>query len=132
MAAQALPSRSTNVAEGAPRLSASMPAAPLPANRSRNGPRSAPAASSAAKSDSLTRSVSGRVPAGGDSRRVPRALPATTRPPSAIGTRFENLARTDALQPARGDLVLQLRELRREPAARVNDLLGHAARVMRQ
>ena len=34
----ALPSRSTNVALGAPRLSASMPAAPLPANRSRNGP----------------------------------------------------------------------------------------------
>ena len=111
MTRHALPSRSTNVALGAPRLSASMPAAPLPAKRSRNGPSSAPLASSAAKSASLTRSVRGRVP-------VRRCLetgaacragddPAGVRHPASAA---EHLAGADAAQASRRELVLQICE----------------------
>ena len=64
MTAMAAPSRSTKIAGAAPRDSASMPAAPLPANRSRNAaPRRS--GSRIANSVCLTRSPSGRVPAPG-------------------------------------------------------------------
>ena len=63
-------SRSTKVAWAAPRDSASIPAAPLPANRSRTlAPRRS--GSRIAKRVCLTRSPSGRVPAPGASSRMP-------------------------------------------------------------
>src|SRR5258708_5434106 len=72
---------STNVAADAPRERASMPSAPLPANRSRTPASSTtPMLSSAEKSAARPLSGVGRVswPAGAWSR-TPPALPATTR-----------------------------------------------------
>src|ERR1035437_4748595 len=76
-------SRSTKTALAAPRDRASMPPAPEPANRSRT---LAPGSfgSRIAKRVCLTRSPIGRVPSPGASSRVPRALPAITRPASLI------------------------------------------------
>ena len=66
---------STNVADAAPRDSASIPPAPLPANRSRTRAPSS-SGSRIAKSVCLTRSLSGRVPgpgaAAGSPSRIPR------------------------------------------------------------
>src|SRR5664279_3754265 len=76
-------SRSTKTALAAPRERASMPPAPEPANRSRT---TAPGkiGSKIAKRVCLTRSPIGRVPSPGATSRVPRALPAMTRPASLI------------------------------------------------
>src|ERR1035437_7511206 len=76
-------SRSTNTALAAPRDRVSMPPAPEPANRSRT---LAPGSfgSRIAKRVCLTRSPIGRVPSPGATSRVPRALPAITRPASLI------------------------------------------------
>ena len=82
MTAAAPLSRSTKVACAAPRDSASIPAAPEPANRSRTR-ASRRSGSRIAKSVCLTRSPSGRVASPGASSRVPRAVPAMTRPASA-------------------------------------------------
>ncbi len=74
----ALASRSTNTALSAPRDSASMPSAPVPANRSSTlAPSTLP---SIANTASLTRSEVGRValPVGAFSRLPPRR-PAITR-----------------------------------------------------
>ncbi len=72
-------SRSTNVARAAPRDSASIPAAPLPAHRSRNA---APGRSGSriANSVCLTRSASGRVPSPGATRRRPAGRPGDDPP----------------------------------------------------
>ena len=75
-------SRSTNVHDAAPRESASMPSAPLPANRSatRGVDERAERVASALKIASRARSLVGRVSVpGGASSRRPRAVPATTR-----------------------------------------------------
>src|SRR5450830_571932 len=80
-------SRSTNTARAEPRDRASIPPPPEPANRSRN---LAPGkcGSRIANRVSLTRSPIGRVPSPGASSRVPRALPAITRPASLIDARL--------------------------------------------
>ena len=94
------PSFSTKVARSLPRLSASMPPAPVPAKRSRKtqpGP-TAPSASRVPNSDSLTRSVSARVAGPAGARRVPLALPPMTRPPSATAAlAADDFARADPL-----------------------------------
>src|SRR5689334_9324366 len=127
----AFPSRSTNVARGAPRLSASMPAAPLPAKRSRNGPSSAPDASSDANNASLTLSAKGRVPSGGASRRKPRAVPATMRPASGICVHLQDFSGPDPFEPAGHDLALQILIARIEPAVVIDDLLRDGPRSKR-
>src|SRR5712691_9249914 len=69
---------STNSACAAPRDRASMPTAPVPANRSRTRAHSTRAPREE-NSPSRARSDIGRVPAGTGARRTPRAEPAITR-----------------------------------------------------
>src|SRR5713226_65481 len=68
---------STNTADDAPRLSASIPRPPLPAKRSRTR---APiiASPKLEKIAAFTRSIVGRTPLFGTARRTPPALPAIT------------------------------------------------------
>src|SRR5262245_9587252 len=82
-----LRSRSTNVQWAAPRDRASMPSAPVPANRSATrASRTRSRLTSALKTASRTLSVVGRVSRpGGDSIRRPRNSPATTRTPAGYG-----------------------------------------------
>ena len=126
IARAAVASRSTKVACAAPRDRASIPAAPLPANRSRNL-EPGRSGSRIAKSVCLTRSPSGRVPSPGASSRRPRALPAMTRPASAIRAPRHHAARRfgggDSPQPARFELGLQGRLRRDHPAIRVEEPL---------
>src|SRR5436305_6436274 len=80
-------SSSTNTTDDAPRLSASIPKAPLPAKRSRM--RALITASpKLEKMAALTRSIVGRTPRLGTARRIPPALPAitlmATEPESAL------------------------------------------------
>ena len=90
-----------------------MPAAPLPAHRSRNGARRAGVGSRLAKRVCLTRSLKGRVPSpGAASRRPPgRAAddPAGVRPSSSSGLEQRRRPghRTDRLEPAGGELLAQ-------------------------
>src|ERR1035437_8470012 len=83
MVAAAVPSHSTKVARAAPRDNASMPPAPDPAKRSstlapgKDGSR-------IANRVCLTRSPRGRVTGPGAARRVPRAVPAITRPAESL------------------------------------------------
>ena len=82
MTAQAPASRSTKSQDSAPRLSASMPSAPLPAYRSSTRVISASIAASAEKTAPRTRSELGRVRpvrSRGPLSRRPFALPAITR-----------------------------------------------------
>ena len=79
MPASACRDRSTNTAWAQPRLSASMPTLPVPANRSRNRARGIRCVRIANRL-SLARSVIGRVAdVRGGCRILPLALPAMTR-----------------------------------------------------
>ena len=84
-------SRSTNVQWAAPRESASMPSAPVPANRSATrASRTRSRLPRALNTASRTLSVVGRVSAtGGASIRRPRNSPATTRTASGYGRSIE-------------------------------------------
>src|SRR4051794_23299729 len=137
MTAQVLPSRSTKVAFGAPRLSASIPAAPLPAKRSRNGTGhdSTSPDSSAPKRDCLTRSDNGRVPSPGAVSRMPAADPAITRPPSGTDRHLvgcQNFAGSDAREPAVRQLSRERIEPRAEATLLVDEFLGLRPRDQRQ
>src|SRR5688500_9087993 len=123
---------STKTARSAPRLSASIPAAPTPANRSRKPSDSKPSDSSDAKSACFTRSDRGRVSAGAAASRTPRAVPAITRPASGIGVLRERFACAHARQPADGHLALEAGQGRRQSSVVVQQLLGHLARLERQ
>src|SRR5206468_11672409 len=70
-------SSSTKTTEDAPRLSASIPSAPLPAKRSRTRALTT-ASPKLEKIAALTRSIVGRTPRLGTARRIPPALPAIT------------------------------------------------------
>src|SRR5687767_14645100 len=126
----------------APRDSASMPPAPLPANRSRNA-RLRMVGSRIANRVCLTRSPSGRVPSPGETRARPRAVPAITRPALPLPMRARaatppprpfsgcagRLGLRHARQPAMGELLLERLHAGPEDARLVEHLLGGGARV---
>ena len=129
MTAAAPLSRSTNVACAAPRDSASIPAAPEPANRSRT---LAPGRSGSriAKSVCLTRSASGRVAGPGASSRMPAGRPGDD-PAGVPGRRHAPLAGSPAghpPQPAVVELGGQGRPRRGHPAVGVEQRLGMRSR----
>src|SRR5262245_42926182 len=126
------PSFSTNVAVAAPRDSASIPAAPLPAKRSSTRAPSR-SGSRIAKSVCFTRSASGRVPGPGARSRIPLALPAMTRPASAIRSGPAlGIADPAPFEPAVRQLAEERRGVRPEPAGPVQERLGVLARAAGQ
>src|SRR5512144_953996 len=132
MTAAAPWSFSTNVAVVAPRDSASIPPAPLPANRSRTR---APGRSGSriAKSVCFTRSAIGRVPGPGARSRIPFADPAITRPASAMGSgAARGLARPDPGQPAGFELAQERCRVRGQPSGRVEERLRVLPRATRE
>src|SRR3954464_3909907 len=130
----AVASRSTKSAEAAPRDNASMPAAPLPANRSRNrAPRRS--GSRIANSVCFTRSPSGRVPGPGAARRIARAEPAITRPaagPDGPSGARRGLAGPHPGEPAVVQLVIEGFETVARPASFVEQGLGVRPRANRE
>src|SRR6185503_16555459 len=128
---------STKATRVAPRDRASMPAAPLPAYRSRKA-RSRSSGSRIANSACFTRSPRGRVASPGPTSRIPRADPAMTRPALVVGrtARFDGtrtsggagrLGLGDAGEPAGCDLSLQGPVARTELALLVEHRLGGGA-----
>src|SRR5690606_15660514 len=85
-------SLSMNTADAAPRLSASMPTLPVPANRSRNAESRTPVPRML-NNASLTRSITGRVESPGTSfNRRPLAVPPMTRSGTRSAPRFDDFA----------------------------------------
>src|SRR4029078_9302442 len=123
---------STNVADAAPRDRASIPPAPLPANRSRTRAPSS-SGSAVAKRVCFTRSLSGLVPGPGARSRIPFADPAITRPASATALRpAGRVAGPDPLEPAPLELAEEGRRLRGAPGVGVERPLGVVAGALRE
>ena len=116
----------------APRESASSPAAPLPANRSRTR-ASGRSGSRIANSVCLTRSPSGRVSPPGPAMRIPRARPAIDPPgvrhPSSVLVVLAGLAGRHAPEPAARQLAAEGVGTGTEVAALIEQRLGMRTRA---